>query len=90
MNLQIIPERAYYKTRNAGTRNNRTRNTGGTAEHHRTVGEQRNTPEHQWDNNVTPAEHPGIMKQYKTKKNCSVYKENLNLTLIHLALSIQG
>ena len=37
---------AYYKTRNTGTRNSRTRNANGTAEHPGTVAEQRNTPEH--------------------------------------------
>ena len=50
MNLQIIPERAYYKTRNAGTRNNKTRNTGGTVEHHRTVGKW------EWEHPGTPME----------------------------------
>ena len=83
---------AYYKTRNAGTRN-----TGGTAEHPGTVVEQRNNPEHQrntpkyqQNTNVTPADHPGTTEPYKTKNNCSDFKENLNLTLIHLTLSTQG
>ena len=44
---------AYYKTRNAGTQNNRTRNTCGTAEHPRTMVEQRNTPEYQRNTNAT-------------------------------------
>ena len=38
---------AYYQTRNAGTRNNRTWNTDRTAEHPGTVGKQRKTPENQ-------------------------------------------
>ena len=29
--------------------------------------------------NVTPAEHPGITEPYKTKNNCSNFKENLSL-----------
>ena len=68
----------------------------GTTEHG-TVAEQRNTPENQQNTaeyqqstNVTPVEHPGTMKSYKTKINCSDFKENLNLTLIHLTLSTQG
>ena len=38
--------KAYYKTRNTGTRNNGAWNTGGTGEHRGIVVEQRNTPEH--------------------------------------------
>ena len=51
-----------------------------------TVAEQRNTPKHQWNTleyhrntNVTPVEHPGTTKPYKTKNNCSDFKENLSL-----------
>ena len=51
-----------------------------------TVAEQRNTPEHQWNTlkyhrntNVTPAEHLGTTEPYKTKNNCSDFKENLSL-----------
>ena len=58
--------------------------------------EQRNTPEHQRNTleyhpntNVTPAEHPGTTEPYKTKNNCSDFKENLNLALIHLTLATQ-
>ena len=87
---------AYYKTRNAGTRNNKTWNTSGTAEHPGTVAEQWNTPEHQWNtleyqqnNSITPAEHPRTTKQYKRKKSVVFFKENLNLTLIHLTISTQ-
>ena len=71
---------AYYKTRNAGTRKNGTRNIGGTAEHPGTVAEQRNTPEDQWNTpgcqrntNIAPAEHPGTMEPYRTKSNCSIF-----------------
>ena len=85
---------AYYKTRNAGTRNKGTRNSGGTTGYPGTVAEQRNTrgapPEYQRNTNVTPAEHPGTMEPYKTKNNCSDFKENLNLTLLHLILSAKG
>ena len=73
----------------------------GTPEHatteHGTPGEQRNTPEHQrntpqyqQNTNVTLANHPGTTEPYKTKKNGSDFKENLNLTLIHVILSTQG
>ena len=88
---------AYYKTRNAGTWNNGTRNTGGTAQHPGTVAEQRNTLEHQrntpkyqQNTNVTAGDHLGTMEPYKTKNSCSDFEENLNLTLIHLTLSTQG
>ena len=54
-------ERAYYKTRNTGTRN-----TGGTPEHPDISGTTRNT-------NGTSAEHPGTTGPYKTKNNCSVF-----------------
>ena len=80
---------AFFKTRNGGTWSNRTQNTSGTVgKQQKTPEHQQNTPEYQWNDNATPAEHPVITKQYKMK-NCSVYKENLNLTLIHLALSSQ-
>ena len=72
---------AYYKTRNAGTRNSGTRNTGRTVENPGTVAEQRNTSEHQRDTpeqQVTPAEHPGTTEPYKTKNNCSDFKEDFN------------
>ena len=88
---------AYYKTRNTGTRNNGTQTNGGTAEHPGTVAEQWNTLEHrrntlkyQQNTNVTPTDHPGTTEPYKTKNNCSDFKENLNFTLIHLTLSTQG
>ena len=61
--MQISFLRAYYKTRNTGTRNNRTQNTGGTAEHPGIVAEQRNT-------NITPAEQPGTTEPCTVKKNC--------------------
>ena len=53
-------ELAYYKTRNAGTQNNGTQDTDGTAEHPRTVVGQR--------------EHPGILTEhqrniYRTPQN---------------------
>ena len=35
----------------------------------------------------TPAEN---LEPYKTKNNCSDFKQNLNLTLIHFILSIQS
>ena len=72
MDIRIMKkETAYYKTRNAGIRNNRTQNTGGTAENQNrmwnpgAVVEQRsppenklNTPEYQRNINLTPAKHP--------------------------------
>ena len=77
--------KACCKTRNAGTRN-----TGGTAKHPLPVAEQRNTQKYQQNTNITPADHNGTTEPYKTKNNCSDFKENLNLTLIHLTLSTQG
>ena len=62
----------------------------GTPEHPLTVAEQRNTPKYRWKSSVIPAEHLGTTEPYKTKNNCSDFKENLNLTLIHLTLSNQG
>ena len=86
---------AYYKTRNAGKRNNRTQNTCGTAEHPRTVAEQRNNSGTLRNTNGTPAQRntagkSGTTEPYKTNNNCSDFKQNLNLTLIHLTLSTQG
>ena len=57
--VQYPLKMAYYKTRNAGKRNNGAPNTGGTAEHHRTMAEQRNTTQNTigtpQNTNVTPA-----------------------------------
>ena len=61
---------AYYKTSNTGTRNNGIWNNNGTAEHPGIVAEQRNTPEHQRNANVTPAEHLGTTEPYAMKNNC--------------------
>ena len=41
--VQYPLKMAYYKTRKAGKRNNGTTNTGGTAEHPRTMAQQQNT-----------------------------------------------
>ena len=65
--------KTYYKTRNAGTQNNGTRNTCGTAEHPQTVVEQRSIPEYQQNTNVTSAEQHGTLKPYKEKNNCIVF-----------------
>ena len=77
-------------------RNTGTRNTDETAEHPGTLVEQlntlehqQNTPKHQQNTNITPAD-PGTTESYKTKNNCSDFKKNSNLTLIHLTLSAQG
>ena len=72
---------ALYKASNAGTRN-----IGRIVEHSGTVAEQRNTPEQPG----IPTEQPGTTESYKTKNNCNDFKENLNLTLIHLTLSTQS
>ena len=80
---------------NAGTRNNRIQNTGVTAEHPRTVAEQRKNSGILRNTNGTPTQRntagiSGTTEPYKTNNNCSDFKQNLNLTLIHLTLSTQG
>ena len=67
-------------TEHGAPKNNRIRNTGGTAKHLGKVEEQRNTPEHQQNTpeyqrnaKVTPLEHPGTTESYLTKNNCSVF-----------------
>ena len=87
---------AYYKTRNAGTRN-----TGGTAEHPGTVVvEQWYTPEYPRDTNVTTAEYyylficsgfyslkeKGFTKKYKPHFNTF---GTFNLMLKYVLLLIQ-
>ena len=61
----------------------------GTPEHGTLAEQWRNngTP---WNTKVKPAEHPGTTEPYKTKNNYNDFKENLNLTLIHLTLSTEG
>ena len=45
--------------------------------------------EYHLNTNVTPAEHPETTEPYKMKNNCSDFKENLNLALIHSTISTQ-
>ena len=64
----------------------------GTIEN-RTPVEQWNTPK-QWRNNRTPETPRGPWNTNRTPQNNkniqnSVFKRNLNLTLIHLTLSVQ-
>ena len=66
---------AYYKTRNAGIRNNGTRNSGETAEYPGTVVKPWWTSEYPWNTNVTLTEHPETREAYKTKNNYSVFKD---------------
>ena len=66
---------AYCKTMYTGTRKNKTRNTGGTAEHPRTKAKQlniaRNTSRTLRNTNGKPVEHLVTMEPYNTKYNCS-------------------
>ena len=77
--------RTYYKTRNTEAPNSGTpQNSGGTTEHY--LEHQQNTPEYKQNTNVTPVEHLGTTKPYKTKNNCSIFKrkckpQNLNFQL---------
>ena len=80
---------AYYKTRNTGIPNKGTQNTGGTAEHPGTPAEHPEIPTEHQRNSSGPPRNNGTI-QNTTKNNCSHFKENLNLTLIHLTLSTQG
>ena len=85
----------YYKTRKTGTLNNRTQNTCGTAKHPRTVTEQWINSGTLRNTNGTPTQRntsrkSGTTEPYKTNNICSDFKQNLNLTLIHLTLSTQG
>ena len=65
-----------------------TEHPGTVAEQQNTLEHQQNTLKYQQNTNGTPADHPGTTEQYK-RKNCSDFKENLNLTLIYLTLSTQ-
>ena len=62
-------------------------NSGRTMEHPE---HQQNTWKYQQNFNITPVYHPRTTEPYKMKNNCSDFKENLNLTSMHLTLSTQG
>ena len=75
---------AYYKTRNAGTWNNRTRNTPEQWRNSETLQNINGTP-----TQLNTGGKSGTTEPYKTNNNCSDFKQNFNLTLIHLTLSTQ-
>ena len=54
------------------------------------VVEQRNTSGIPMTNHHNTGGTSRTTEPYKTKNNCKDFKENLNLTLIHLTLSAQG
>ena len=82
------------KTRNVGTWIDEIRKTGGIAEHPGTVTEQQNISGTPRNTNETSLQHqqntPEQRNHTKRRKIVVFFKENVNLTLIHLTHSTQG
>ena len=82
--LKILRVSIYGHTIKPGTLEHGTVEHGTPAEQQKTPEQwlnnrtPRNTRGAPWNTNVTPAEHPETKEPYKTKNNCSDFKENFN------------